>query len=271
MKRVIRVVGEQNDDQLSKQHKYAFMDAHVSRSQEWKSVVSATDAPLGDATSVENPEDAEIVGVEEKMSSKSRRDDNLNPRKDDIFLGEENSDAMSSLQDSIEIKHGKSRQSSTMATYEKHASPHQVFINFRGKDVGFSFVSHLVSAFLRKGVDVFIDKYERKDEDFGEIFNKIEDSKIALVVFSSRYAESTWCLDELVKIKERVDEGKLQVIPILYKVEPSQVQQLNGDFGGKLWNLWKLHRDHHIIKWKEALESVVSPKAMTRFWLKENG
>ncbi|CAL9241811.1 unnamed protein product, partial [Arabidopsis halleri] len=165
-------------------------------------------------------------------------------------------------------------QSSTIAAYQKHAAAppqHQVFINFRGEDVGFSFASHLVSALLREGVNVFIDKDERRGEDFGKLFKKIEDSKIALVVFSSSYSESTWCLDELVEIQKRRDEGKLKVIPISYKVEPSQVQQLNGDFGDKLWNLWRLHRDHRIIKWKQALESVASREAMMRFWLKEDG
>lgn len=190
---------------------------------------------------------------------------------------EAHSDAIPSIAESRGVESAKEErkylqamESSVMANSDKHVPQHQVFINFQGEDVGFSFVSHLVSALLKKGVNVFRGEDERSEEDIGQLDQNIEDSKIAIVVFSSRYSESTRCLDELVKIKERADEGKLEVIPISYKVEPSQVQELNGDFGGQLWNLWGLYRNHHIIKWKEALETVASNEAMMRLWLKEN-
>ncbi|KAG2301813.1 hypothetical protein Bca52824_030464 [Brassica carinata] len=181
---------------------------------------------------------------------------------------EANSDAIPSIDESRRVDSAKEEKKYLQE--DKRVPQHQVFINFQGEDVGFSFVSHLVSALLKKGINVFRDEDERSDEDIGQLDQNIEDSKIAIVVFSGRYSESTWCLDELVKIKERADEGKLEVIPISYKVEPSEVQQLNGDFGDKLWNLWRLYRNHHIIKWKEALETFGSNEAMMRFWLKEN-
>lgn len=215
------------------------LDPGFYRSEKLKQVDSETDANLEEVD--------ENVRREENMYSKSRSED-------DMLLGEENSDAIPNLQNSFE-----SKQSYIMADYEKHAPPHQVFINFQREDVGFSFVSHLVSALVRKEVGVLIDKDEKRcEEDVGKLFKKKEDTKIVLVVFSTSYSESTCCLNELVKIKECMDEGKLKVIPIFYKVEPTHVQQLNGDFGCKLWNFWRLHRDHNIIKWVEALESVAS-------------
>lgn len=40
-------------------------------------------------------------------------------------------------------------------------------------------------------------------------------------------------------MNECMEKGNLVVIPIFYKVEPSTVRGLKGDFGGKLWILAK--------------------------------
>lgn len=218
------------------------------------------DGILWDAKLYVNAKAAESVHGGAKVNEKSRRGDN--------FLGEVNSDATSNSQKSIENKsfgpvkgenkHGKVSKNSTMVNCERHMSQHQVFINFWGEEVRFSFISHLVSAFSREGVNIFIGNYEKRGEALGKTFQNIEDSDIALVIFSSRYTESRWCLDELVKIKARIGEGRLSIIPIFYRIEPSQVKQLEGDFGLKFWNLWRIHRDHRIIKWKDALEYVAS-------------
>lgn len=88
---------------------------------------------------------------------------------------------------------------------------HQVFINFRGDELRKNFISHLVEALQRNEINFFTDKQEKKGEDLSNLFNRIEESKIALAVFSKRYTESRWCLDELVKIKDRADLGKLKV------------------------------------------------------------
>ncbi|KFK33053.1 hypothetical protein AALP_AA6G324000 [Arabis alpina] len=148
---------------------------------------------------------------------------------------------------------------STMMTCFKPLPEHKVFINFCGNDLHHGFVRHLVNALERDGVI-----YTEIDElPHGDLTNKgIKESSIALVIFSSRYAESKWSLNELVKIKELMEGGKLLVIPIFYKVEPLEVTQLKGDFGVKFWNLWRIHRDHHVIIWKEALESVASMKGI---------
>ncbi|KFK21893.1 hypothetical protein AALP_AAs74023U000200 [Arabis alpina] len=152
-------------------------------------------------------------------------------------------------------KQEKVGKSSTMVTFYKPPPEHKVFINFRGSDLLHSFVGHLVEAFKRVGLSVFTDEGETLSGN-ELLLKRIEESRIAIVIFSSGYTESTCCLDELLKIKERMDEGKLLVIPIFYKLKPLQVRQLEGNFGVRLWNLWRTHREHRIIKWKEALESV---------------
>lgn len=87
---------------------------------------------------------------------------------------------------------------------EKEQSPpqHQVFINFRGKKLRNNFISRLVNALNDCGIKVVTDPGEDEGQDINNLFKRIEDSRIALVVFSSRYTKSRWCLDELAKIKE---------------------------------------------------------------------
>uniref|UniRef100_A0A0D3EEM2 ADP-ribosyl cyclase/cyclic ADP-ribose hydrolase n=1 Tax=Brassica oleracea var. oleracea TaxID=109376 RepID=A0A0D3EEM2_BRAOL len=88
------------------------------------------------------------------------------------------------------------------------------------------------------------------------LLTRIEGSKIALAIFSPKYTESNWCLKELVKINERMEQSKLVVIPIFYKVEPVTVKELKGEFGDKFRELVKSIDKKTKKKWKEALKSV---------------
>ncbi|KAL0889220.1 hypothetical protein Bca101_013203 [Brassica carinata] len=134
----------------------------------------------------------------------------------------------------------------------------QVFVNFRGEELRCGFVSHLVEALQRHEINVFIDKHERIGEDLTNLFARIEESTIALVIFSRRYTESRWCLDELVKIKERTDQRLLKVIPIFFKVKPITVKRLRGAFGDQFRDReWEYRCDKpRTDRWKEALASV---------------
>nr|XP_043637908.1 disease resistance-like protein DSC2 [Erigeron canadensis] len=58
------------------------------------------------------------------------------------------------------------------------------------------------------------------------LFKGIEESHIAVIVFSKNYANSSWCLDELAYIMRCRIEIGLIVMPIFYDVDPSQVRQL---------------------------------------------
>ncbi|KFK22469.1 hypothetical protein AALP_AAs64007U000500 [Arabis alpina] len=135
------------------------------------------------------------------------------------------------------------------------SSLHKVFINFRGKQLRYGFVSHLVEKLEMDGINVYIDEYEPRGNDLNVLFKRIEESKIAIAIFSSMYTESDWCLDELDKIMECVDLGTLVVIPIFYKVDTDDVKKPNGEFGDKFWELAKDHTEK-IVKWKKALNRV---------------
>lgn len=131
---------------------------------------------------------------------------------------------------------------------------HQVFINFRGEELRRGFVSHLVTALENHNIKVFIDAYEDRGENLEILLKRIEESRIALAIFSGRYAESSWCLRELVKIREREKEGKIVAIPIFYKVDPFTVSGVRGEFGDAFRDL--ANGDERKKIWKEALGAI---------------
>ncbi|KAG7546867.1 Toll/interleukin-1 receptor homology (TIR) domain [Arabidopsis suecica] len=132
---------------------------------------------------------------------------------------------------------------------------HQVFINFRGQQLRRGFVSFLVPALRNENINVFIDETEIRGRDLQDLFKRIEESSVAVVIFSECYTESKWCLNELVKIKERMIEGKLKVIPVFYKVTVDDVKQLEGKFGINFRKTKRGHRGglYGIRKWEKAL------------------
>ncbi|MCI12081.1 TMV resistance protein N-like, partial [Trifolium medium] len=109
---------------------------------------------------------------------------------------------------------------------------HDVFLNFRGEDVRTTFVSHLNAALTNAGINTYIDHQLRKGTDLGqELWRAIDGSHISIVVFSKRYTESGWCLNELKKImKCHRTQGQV-VVPVFYDVDPSVVRHQKGHFG----------------------------------------
>ncbi|XP_010425135.1 PREDICTED: uncharacterized protein LOC104710258 isoform X2 [Camelina sativa] len=142
---------------------------------------------------------------------------------------------------------------------------HQVFLNFRGEELRYNFVSHLGDAFERHNIKLFVDKYEQRGKDLKNLFVRIEESSIALAIFSTRYPESRWCMDELVKMNKLADLGKLRVIPIFYKVEAGDVRKQTGDseFGKNFWRLAEASSGDQIKKWKEALEGITNKMGLS--------
>lgn len=133
----------------------------------------------------------------------------------------------------------------------------QVFINFRGKELRGNFISHLEGALSQAEIKYYIDTKETPSEDLSILFTRIEQSEIALCIFSSMYAESKWCLDELVKIMEQVGKDKLRIVPVFFNVTPEDVKEQKGEFGRKLYGEGRRKRPN-IPDWENALQSVPS-------------
>ena len=143
------------------------------------------------------------------------------------------------------------RESSSSFT---HHCRYDVFLSFRGEDTRYSFTNILNGILRDHGINTFMDdELSRGEEISVELFEAIECSKISIIVFSKNYAYSTWCLKELVKILECKKKGQI-VLPIFYKVDPSEVRNQKGKFGEALTKHQTKFKDKmEVQKWRIAL------------------
>ncbi|XP_039155650.1 disease resistance protein RPV1 [Eucalyptus grandis] len=88
----------------------------------------------------------------------------------------------------------------------------------------------------------------------------IEESSIAIIIFSEDYASSRWCLEELVKIMECKTQKNLIVLPVFYKVEPREVRRAMKGYGRAMaMHESNVRKDTEIVKrWKKALSDAGS-------------
>ena len=103
---------------------------------------------------------------------------------------------------------------------------YDVFINFRGEDTSHGFTGNLYNSLYQKGVRTFLDDEDlrRGDEITPTLLGAIQNSRMAITVFSKNYASSTFCLNELVNIHELIKMKGRLVLPIFYDVDPSEVR-----------------------------------------------
>ncbi|KAK3431494.1 hypothetical protein EUGRSUZ_E03075 [Eucalyptus grandis] len=134
---------------------------------------------------------------------------------------------------------------------------YHVFLSFRGTDVRHGFLSHLYAALDQKGIYTFVDSEElRKGEEISPtLMRAIEESRIAIIVFSEDYTSSPWCLEELLKIMECKKRNDLIVVPVFYKVEPREVRGGRERYGRAMTkHESKFGKDLQKVKrWKKAL------------------
>ncbi|KAJ9541910.1 hypothetical protein OSB04_028416 [Centaurea solstitialis] len=130
---------------------------------------------------------------------------------------------------------------------------HHVFMSFRGTDTRNTFVDHLYSALDQRGIHTYKDDETLpRGETIGpSLFKAIEESQIALIVFSENYADSSWCLQELAHIMKCKDERGLIVMPIFYHINPSELRKQKGKYGKALAK-HKLEKKN-VDSWRKAL------------------
>ena len=131
---------------------------------------------------------------------------------------------------------------------------YDVFLSFRGEDTRNGFTSNLNGILRHNGINTFMDDKLRRGEKIStELLEAIESSKISIIIFSKNYATSTWCLNELVKILECKKNGQI-VLPIFYKVDPSEVRSQSGKFGEALEKHEQFKDNiNKVQRWKAAL------------------
>ncbi|PWA53083.1 NB-ARC domains-containing protein [Artemisia annua] len=128
--------------------------------------------------------------------------------------------------------HASSSSSSLITSHPCHS--YDVFLSFRGEDTRRSFTDHLYAALKQAGIHTFRDddEMERGKQLEPELKKAICESAISIIVFSTNYASSKWCLDEVLTIIEENERlsSKHEVIPVFYNIEPSDVRNQTGSF-----------------------------------------
>ncbi|ESR55107.1 hypothetical protein CICLE_v10022364mg [Citrus x clementina] len=113
----------------------------------------------------------------------------------------------------------------------------------------------------RQNIQTFVDdQLSRGDEISESLVNAIEASAISVILFSEGYASSRWCLDKLVKILEGKKEYAQIVIPVFYRVDPSDVRNQTGSFGilfSKLEERLKVNTEK-LQSWRNALKEAAT-------------
>ncbi|KAG6655889.1 hypothetical protein CIPAW_05G247400 [Carya illinoinensis] len=141
------------------------------------------------------------------------------------------------------------------SSFISHQWIHDVFLSFRGADTRNNFTAHLSNALRQKGINSYIDDDLIGGEEISPgLLKAIEESRISIIIFSQNYASSTWCLEELIKILECKETKGQVVLPVFYKIDPSDVRQRRKSVGEALAKLEeKIKDDAKLQRWKTAL------------------
>ncbi|KAJ0816908.1 putative TIR domain-containing protein [Helianthus annuus] len=147
-----------------------------------------------------------------------------------------------------------SSSSHATSTSSSRSFKYDVFLSFRGEDTRKTFVDHLYSALKQQLIGTYKDDetLPRGESIRPSLFKAIEDSKIAVIIFSKNYAESSWCLEELAHIMKCKDARELIVMPVFYDVDPSDVRKQKGVFG-KAFAQQEVENTKKAQVWRNAL------------------
>ncbi|CAN0892252.1 Disease resistance protein RPV1 [Linum grandiflorum] len=84
---------------------------------------------------------------------------------------------------------------------------YDVFLCFRGDDTRHGFTSHLMAALSDRKIRTFIDDKLEKTKSIDELISILEKSALSVVVFSEKFADSVWCLEEVATIARKMMES----------------------------------------------------------------
>ncbi|XP_057423675.1 heat shock 70 kDa protein 18-like [Lotus japonicus] len=161
---------------------------------------------------------------------------------------------------SLKKKSLKKWEESLVSLSHDSTARYQVFISFRGSDTRHVFTKHLHYALCQEGFTTFKDDESLEGGvPIEKLLDDIEESRFAIVILSKNYADSEWCLKELIKILECKDkEGKNQlVLPIFYEVPPTDVRHVRNSYADAMAKHENNGKDLYAIKaWKKALYDV---------------
>jgi len=140
---------------------------------------------------------------------------------------------------------------------------YQVFLSFRGSDTRYGFTGNLYKALTDKGIHTFIDDNHlpRGNEITPSLIKAIEESRIFIPIFSTNYASSSFCLDELVHIIHCYKTKGRLVLPVFFGVHPTSMRHHTGSYGEALAEHEKRFQNdkdnmERLQRWKMAIRQV---------------
>ncbi|RXI05375.1 hypothetical protein DVH24_006632 [Malus domestica] len=150
------------------------------------------------------------------------------------------------------------KMASSSSSSSSKSSHYDVFLSFEG-ETRKTFTDHLSCTLELHGFNVFPDKSKlpRGETITEEQKQGIKDSRLAAIIFSSGYAESRWCLQELVEILARRTAKEQIVLPIFYSIEPTDVNPEKGDFE-KAFRKHQKRFPEMVETWKKALNEAAA-------------
>ncbi|XP_011656058.1 TMV resistance protein N isoform X2 [Cucumis sativus] len=135
-----------------------------------------------------------------------------------------------------------------------------VFLSFRGVDTRKNVTNRLYEALRRQGIIVFRDddELERGKTIANTLTNSINQSRCTIVILSKRYADSKWCLRELVEIVKCKNTFKQLVLVVFYKIKPSDVNSPTGIFEKFFVDFENDVKENfeEVQDWRKAMEVV---------------
>ncbi|XP_043714554.1 disease resistance protein RUN1-like [Telopea speciosissima] len=138
---------------------------------------------------------------------------------------------------------------------------YDVFVSFCSQDSGESFVAHLINELLQNGIHIFRNEELNKGKQIVlQRLEAIQGSRIAIVVFSEKYASSSLCLLELVEIlKFHKENGRIEtVMPVFYKLDPSDVRHQRNTYGEAVKGHKKILPTKMVEQWTTALNEAAN-------------
>ncbi|XP_056162755.1 disease resistance protein RUN1-like [Syzygium oleosum] len=151
-------------------------------------------------------------------------------------------------------------ESSDLSSYSSTDLPgveYEVFLSFRGPNSRKGFVDCLYHGLMDAGIRAFRDNDELPvGGRISWLLQAINNSKICIPIFSKDYAESEWCLRELAQMVECSKLTGLEILPVFYDADPSEVKLNKGPYLEALRQHKKKNKPNLVHQWEKALKEV---------------
>ncbi|CAN8270952.1 unnamed protein product [Cochlearia groenlandica] len=150
---------------------------------------------------------------------------------------------------------------------QKPKMKHDVFMSFRAKDTRDNFVSHLCGCLRRKKMKTFLYDELPSEERYEESLKAIQVSRVSVIVFSDNFGDSKWCLDEVVAILKCKEMFGQIVIPVLYHVDPLDIENQTGVFGDSFAK--RKDKAEQIQLWRDGFAEAINLPGWSTNYLRD--